>query len=133
MAKEVIVGWARMVVPAAIGVSVATQNMVTVLAALFLASAWFLTWSAAEVWIDLRFGVLLGYAPISGYYKRLDFEEFVLAELDERDGAAGQRIGPRHARARVRETNAPLLPHLPHPRTRPDDSGPLEALADPAV
>jgi hypothetical protein len=132
VAKEVMVGWARMIVSASVGVAVATQELFTILAALFLASAWFLAWSAAEVWIDLRFGVLLGYAPVRGYRRRLRVEAEIMDELSDL-GGRGQQIGPRHSRARARERNRPVLPLLPLPRRQPDDSGPMEALADSAV
>lgn len=134
--REVVVGWARMIVSAGIGTGVAVQDWRTVGAALFLASMWFVTWSAAEVWIDLRFGVLLGYAPWR-HRRWLPLEDFMidLGDPEPALGQEGQRGAGRHSRTRARGKSEPLLPQLPpefpRPRRINDDSGPMELVADP--
>ena len=121
-----------MVVSAAIGVGVATQDWRTAGAALFLASAWFITWSAAEVWIDLRFGVLLGYAPWR-HRRWLPLEDFMadLGDPEASKGHKGQRGAGRHSRTRARGKSAPLVPLVPRPRRVRVDSGAMELVADP--
>lgn len=130
--REVVVGWARMIVSAGIGITVASPDWWTVAAALFLASMWFITWSAAEVWIDLRFGVLLGYAPWR-HRRWLPVEDFMIDLGDPGPPWGHEGLPPagRHTRARARGKSAPLVPQVPQQRRVRDDSGPMELVADP--
>lgn len=125
LTRVVLAGWARTAVPAGVGSAVASQDPVLTVLVVLVASAWYLAWTTLEITVDVRFGVMLGYAAVRPKrWKALRDVMATAGDIDALLDIQAETLGQvghqsRHARAHAREGDSsglPRLPHLPRPR-----------------